>query len=118
MHNHETPPHDIRDRSFEFAIRIVDLYNDAEEALPFLDQLLLAGTTIGALVEDAHSGHNKPLFAEKMDAACKKARETHYWLRLFAETQPSPQKELLSLTDEATQLTAILTSIATNSRDR
>ncbi|HKZ18251.1 MAG TPA: four helix bundle protein, partial [Geobacteraceae bacterium] len=45
-------------------------------------QLLRAGTSIGANVEEALAGQSRADFLSKMCIASKEARETRYWLRL------------------------------------
>ena len=120
MPDYETPPHDIRDRSFEFAVRIVNLCQslDSTPGAPrtIANQLLKSGTSIGANIEEAHGGQSKPDFTAKMYTACKEARETNYWLRLLAATNIVPEKKLEDLADESNQLVAILTTIVKKSR--
>ena len=111
---------DIRERTFEFAKRIVvlcrTLEHSSDVSRTLAKQLLRSGTSIGANVEEAKAGHSKPDFIAKLTIACKEARETHYWLRLLAETDIIPESKLTSLTDEANQLIAILTTIIKNAR--
>ncbi|MGV8150059.1 MAG: four helix bundle protein [Alkaliphilus sp.] len=49
-------------------------------------QLLRAGTSIGANVEEAQAAQSKADFISKMSIASKEARETRYWLRLLSES--------------------------------
>ncbi len=112
---------DIKDRTFEFATRIVKLCR-ALEATPGVphrlsDQLLRSGTSVGASVEEAHANHNKPDFIAKMAIATKEARETNFWLRLLAAAEVAPASTLADLTDESQQLIAILTTIVKRSRE-
>jgi four helix bundle protein len=113
----ERPAHgqNIRERSFEFACRIVKLYQHLEQsgsgAAVLAKQLLRAGTAIGANLEEADAGQSKPDFIAKCAIALKEARETHYWLRLLAACEVIPSQRLAPLTDEANELVAILTTI-------
>jgi len=50
-------------------------------------QLLRAGTSIGANVEEASAAQSRKDFAAKMAISSKEARETHYWLRLIRDSQ-------------------------------
>jgi len=52
-----------------------------------------------------------------MSIATKEARETNYWLRLIAATEMVPPSELAEITDESSQLIAILTTIVKRSRE-
>ena len=114
-----TPP-DICKRTFEFATRVVKLCQALDEkpgvSRILAGQLLRSGTSIGANVEEAQGGQSKADFVSKLAIACKEARETHYWLRLFAETNVVPEQKLNPLIDEANQLVAILTTIIKNTR--
>ena len=114
-----TPP-DICERTFEFATRVVKLCQALDEkpgvSRILAGQLLRSGTSIGANVEEAQGGQSKADFVSKLAIACKEARETHYWLRLFAETNVVSEQKLNPLIDEANQLVAILTTIIKNTR--
>ena len=87
MKGEKTNPPDLRERSFAFALRIVKLCQNlsvASGASRILGyQLLRAGTSIGANVEEAYGSQSKADFTAKISIACKEARETHYWLRLL-----------------------------------
>lgn len=116
----EESPRDIRERSFEFAVRIVKLC-EALDSKPgvsriLANQLLRSGTSVGANIEEAHGSQSKADFTAKMYISCKEARETLYWLRLLTATQVVDEHKLTSLTDESDQLVAILTSIVKKSR--
>lgn len=80
------------------------------------NQLLRAGTSIGANVEEAQGGQSRADFIAKSYIACKEARETHYWLRLLAASNVVTSEQITELTDEANQLVAILTSIVKKAR--
>jgi four helix bundle protein len=76
-------------KSFDFALRIIDLYklmNDQNEYV-LSKQLLRSGTSIGANVEEATAAISKKDFAHKMSISSKEARETRYWLRLIKHSQ-------------------------------
>jgi four helix bundle protein len=114
-------PRDIKERTFEFAIRVVKLCRELE-ATPgasrtLISQLLRAGTAIGAGVDEAHGHHAKADFIAKMSVATREARETNYWLRLLAAADVIHLSELADITDESHQLIAILTTIVKRSRE-
>lgn len=79
---------DIRQRAFNFALRIIKLCKQLEEepgvARTLSWQLLRSGTSIGANLEEAQAGQSKLDFISKNAIALKEARETIYWLRLLA----------------------------------
>jgi len=78
----------IEQKSFEFALRIVDLskllVNEKEFVIS--KQLLKSGTSIGANVNESISAVSKKDFINKLSIAVKEARETKYWLRLLQES--------------------------------
>lgn len=116
------PELNIPERTFTFAMRIVRLCQTLDQkpgvSRTLANQLLRAGTCVGANVEEAQAGQSKPDFISKMSIAAKEARETHYWLRLLIATELLPQANLAELTDEADQLVAILTTIVKRSRSK
>ena len=80
-------PQDIRERSFQFSLCIIRLYQGLDKqsnAGRILGkQLLRSGTSIGANVEEAQAGQSRADFISKNAIALKEARETIYWLRLL-----------------------------------
>ena len=78
---------DIRERAFAFAVRIVKLCKFLEKnsdvSKSVLNQLLDAGTSVGANLEESVAGQSKADFVHKNSIALKEARESNYWLRLI-----------------------------------
>ena len=112
---------DLPDRTFALANRIVRLCLVLESggrvSSTLANQLLRAGTSVGANVEEGQASESKKDFVHKYSIACKEARETHYWLRLLAASELMPPSRLEPLKDEANELIAILTSIIKKSRE-
>ena len=101
----------IKDKSFEFALKIIDLYKYLryeKKEYVISKQLLRSGTSIGANVEEAQAAQSKKDFIAKMSIAAKEARETHYWLRLLKHGEFIYKDDLLEDCDE---LIKLLTSI-------
>lgn len=75
----------IRDKSFKFALNVINLYQLLVRNKEFVlsKQLLKSSTSIGANVEEAGAAQSKKDFIAKMSIASKEARETKYWLRLL-----------------------------------
>ena len=104
----------IEAKSFDFAVRIVKLYQYlCEEKKEFVlsKQLLRSGTSIGANVSETENAQSKADFISKMNIALKEANETQYWLRLLYSTDYLSDKEFESINADITELIAILTSI-------
>jgi four helix bundle protein len=103
-----------KDKSFAFAIRIVNLYkylcNNKQEYI-LSKQILRSGTSIGANVSEAQRGQSTPDFASKMGIALKEANETEYWIRLLYETDYIDENQFNSLYEDISELISILMSI-------
>ena len=87
----------IEEKSFAFAIRIVNLYkhlNEAKKEFVLSKQLLRSGTSIGANVAEAEQAQSTPDFVSKMSIALKEASETKYWIRLLASTSYLTEADL------------------------
>ncbi len=84
----EEPRRDLRERTFEFARRVVILCRTLDQtpgvSRTLANQLLRSGTSMGANVEEGQGSQSRADFIAKYSIACKEARETHYWLRLPA----------------------------------
>ena len=80
----------IAERSFDFAVRIVNLYKyltTEYKEYTLSRQLLRCGTSIGANVAEAQRGQSRADFAAKMNIALKEANEADYWLKLLYKTE-------------------------------
>lgn len=82
---------DIRERAFAFAVRVVKLCKFLEKnsnvSKNLLGQMLDAGTSIGANLEEAVAGQSTADFIHKNSISLKEARESNYWLRLILATE-------------------------------
>ncbi|PYS83609.1 MAG: four helix bundle protein [Acidobacteria bacterium] len=94
---------DIKERTFQFALRIIKLcqHLDKKPGVPrtLSYQLLKAGTSVGANVEE-------------------EVRECHYWLRLLIAAKIMAEKRLAELRDEADEIKHILGSIVVRTKKR
>ncbi len=110
---------DIKHRSFDFSLDIVQLCQGLQEQAGVKSTLALsllrAGTALALQVEEAH-GSQKSDFIAHMQAAATAARQSHYWLRLLLAADLASEDELDALIDEAQQLAAILSSIVKTAR--
>ena len=102
------------EKSFEFAVRIVNLskyLTSRKKEYVLSKQLLRAGTSIGANISEAQRGQSKADFTAKMAIALKEAYETEYWLRLLYRTKYLQEKEYNSIHSDICELISILISI-------
>ena len=73
----------IKDKSFKFAIEIVQLYKcltEEKKEYVLSKQMLRSGTSIGTNVIEAQQAQSKRDFLMKMNIALKECSETKYWL--------------------------------------
>ena len=108
----------IKERSYQFALNIIQLYLDIRKQKEFVlsKQLVRSGTSIGANVEEASAGQSRKDFIAKMAIASKEARETNYWLRLFRDSNLCKGIDFSSFIQESEEIVRILTSIVKTSQ--
>jgi four helix bundle protein len=111
-------PHDIHERTFQFALRIVELYDEVctkrGSSRVVSRQLLKSGTSIGANLEEANGAQSKPDFISKCSIAAKEARETRYWLRLLTGCKSVDPQQISPLVIEAGEIVGVITTIVKN----
>jgi four helix bundle protein len=104
---------ELKKRTKEFALRIIKLVN----ALPnnpagrvIVNQLLRAGTSVGANYRAACRAKSKSDFIYKINIVEEEADESAFWLELIIESGLMPKSKIASLLKEADELTAIFVS--------
>jgi four helix bundle protein len=115
-----TKPYDIRQRAFLFALEIVAfcrLVADRGCIMRRLaGQLVDAGGSVGANLEEADEGQSKADFIAKNCIALKEAREARYWLRVIAGSEPPMAPRARPLIAESQELISIVATIIRNAR--
>ena len=109
----------IEIKSFNFAVRIVNLYKyltDTKKEYVLSKQLLRSGTSIGANVAEAEQAQSKPDFVSKMNIALKETSETKYWIKLLQATDFLSKEESSLILDDCIELEKILISIVKSSK--
>ncbi len=110
----------VYERSFDFALEIVMLYQCLQANKEFIisKQLLRSGTSIGANLSESLSAQSKKDFLHKYEIALKEARETQFWLRLLSKVTfgiPLSLSSLLKNIDEIIRmLAASIKTLKTN----
>lgn len=111
--------YDLEERTTKFSENIIDLCKKAPKNavnVPIIDQLVRAGTSIGANYSEANGASSKRDFKNKIFICKKEGIETKYWLRLLAKAEESLAKECRILWQEAHELTLIFSKIAKSSK--
>jgi four helix bundle protein len=111
----------IQQKSFTFAIRIINLYKYlCEEKKEFVlsKQILRSGTSIGANVEESIGGQSDKDFLSKLSIAYKETRESIYWIKLLAATYYINSEQAESLLKDAEEISKILSKIQITIKNR
>ena len=104
----------IKNKSFAFSIRIVRLYqylSIEKKEYVLAKQLLISGTSVGAMIREAEHAETKADFKHKMAIAQKEINETIYWLELLKETDYLTKEEFASINIDAIEIIKLVTSI-------
>ena len=103
----------VKDKSYRFALEIIRFgrRHREEREYEIAGQLLRAGTSIGANVEEALAAVSRADFVAKMAIASKEARETNYWLRLLRDSKTLPSEVVNPMLERAEELLRMLTAI-------
>jgi four helix bundle protein len=108
-------PTPITDRTFNFAVRVLNLWKVLDEtpgvSRTLSKQLLRSGTSIGANVEESQAAQSTADFVSKLEIALKEARETRYWIRLLIASELIPESRLLPLLAEISELIKVIAAI-------
>ena len=118
---HQDRSQEIRDRTFRFACdvsRLALALSTRPGVRCIVDQLLTAGTSIGANLEEAKAGSSRKDFVSKVEISLRESRETIYWLRICRELQLAPRQDLEKLIGECDQIARILATIVINAKAR
>ncbi|MFH0990197.1 MAG: four helix bundle protein [bacterium] len=114
-------PGDIKERTLDFAIRIVRLADkmpNSQASMIITKQLIRSGTSIGANVEEANAAPTRKDFAYRLNVALCEARETKYWLSIIRAVGYTASVEVNSLFQECEELCKILGAIVSTARGK
>ena len=104
------------DLTFEFALEIIEFSEELESVRKFVfaNQILKAGTSIGANVREAQNAESKNDFVHKLKIAAKEADETEYFLLLCKFSKTYPFNE--GLFEKLKSISRILSKIISSSK--
>lgn len=103
----------LRDRTKQFAIRLVRLFRAlprSGDALIVGKQLLRAGTSAAANYRAACRARSKPEFIAKLCIVVEEMDETLFWLELMSDSGIMKPQRLTGLLQEAGELTRIFSA--------
>lgn len=111
----------IAKKSYAFALDIISLYKiligDKKEFV-LSKQLIRAGTSVGANINEAVCAQSKRDFVHKLSIALKEARETLYWLNLLKDSDYINRDLYQKLSLQCIELNKILSSIILTNKQK
>lgn len=112
---------DFKKRTRQFALRVIRLV----ESLPYDrtsrilgDQLLRAGTSVGANYRASIRAKSRADFVSKMGTVEEECDESLYWMELLIEADKVPEKRLAALMQEWSEIVAIVVASIRTARNR
>jgi four helix bundle protein len=102
---------DFADRVIEFVLRLPNNTVGWELGR----QLVGAGMSVGANVEESQAAESRPDFIHKLKIARKECREARFFLQRAVNAQLAPGRAAVDLIDEAEQILRLLTAIICSS---
>jgi four helix bundle protein len=108
----------IKNKSFDFALRIVKLYQllCIKNEFVLSKQILRSGTAIGALVREAEHAESTADFIHKLSIALKEANESDYWIDLLFQAGYIDEVTFNSIKTELLEILKLLVSIIKSSK--
>jgi four helix bundle protein len=113
MLNDEQKTRDLKQRTKQFALRVIRLYSSLSTngaAGVIGKQLLRCATSVGAQYREAARARSAAEFISKIESATQELDESVYWMELLEESSLVESKLLQSLKQEAEELTRIFVS--------
>lgn len=107
--------YNLEERTAKFGEMIIDLCKKAPRTIvtiPVIDQLIRAGTSIGANYCEANGASSKKDFKNKIYICKKESKECKYWLRMLARADKILTSECRELWQEAQEFTMIFSKAA------
>jgi four helix bundle protein len=115
----DKPKYDIHERIYNFVLRVIYLVDSlpkTETNSVVIQQLLRCATSIGANDQEADGTLTKKDFIHCYTLVRKETKETNFWLRLIADTNPTLKPKMAAIITECREIAAITSSIINNSR--
>ena len=115
--NNKDNNYDLEERTAKFGediIKFCKSIKDTTETKPIKNQLIKAGTSVGANYCEANNASSKKDFRNKIFICKKEAQETKFWLRMVAVAVPEKADEARRLWQEAHELTLIFQKICSS----
>lgn len=117
--NNESKIIDIHERIYQFVLRVISVtkvLKKTEQNSILVNQVLRSATSMGANDQEADGTDSKKDFIAKYAIVRKETKETNYWLRLIADTNPELLSRMKNLMQEGKEIAKIISSIIISAR--
>jgi len=114
MTNNINSKYDLEERTAKFGENIIKFSKQIPKntvTMSIINQLVKAGTSVGANYCEADDAESKKDFRHKIGICKKEARETKHWLRMVETASPELTEEAKLLWQEAKELNLIFNAI-------
>lgn len=108
--------YDLGERTIKFGVTIIKLCKTVKQSPvsnPIINQLVRAGTSIGANYAEANNSSSRKDFRNKIFICKKEAQETKYWLLMLAEIENN-NEDLQKISKENQELLMIFQKICSS----
>ena len=110
---------DIHERIYQFVIRVINLVKilpKTPENIILINQITKSVTSMGANDQEADGTDSRKDFISKYAIVRKESKETNYWLRVIADTNPTFKARMQELMQEGKEIVKIVSTIILNSK--
>ena len=104
---------ELKTRTKQFALRAIRLCESLPEtraSTVIANQLIRAGTSVGANYRAACRARSTKDFVNKLGVVIEESDESSYWMELIVEAKLMPENRVTEILKEADELTAIFTA--------
>ncbi len=114
MPNQKSTKYDLEERTAKFGENIIRFCKKVPRSLindPLVNQLIRAGTSVGANYSEADDAESKEDFKHKIGICKKESRESKHFIRMVVVAAPELKEDAKSLWQEAKEINLILNAI-------
>ncbi len=114
MSNDEDKRYDLEERTAKFGEAVIDFAKKVPQGPitnRLIDQVVGAGTSVGANYCEADDAVSKRDFRHKISICKREARETKFYVRMIVRAVPELREQALPLWQEAKELHLIFAKI-------
>jgi four helix bundle protein len=112
---------EMKQRTRQYSLQIIERCKELPKdyvAKRIGDQLLRAGTSVGANYRAACRGRSTKEFVAKLGTVEEEADETLYWIELLAESKILPRDSLAGIWREGNEILSIIVTTIKTTRSK